>query len=109
VSSYGVTEERLCLARKRHPCNWCGIRIQPGEKQISYSVFGCEGSPYRMHMHPECHAAMGRAVEQTGDTEFEPYGYTRGCTCEGGDRGHGHYPTCDTTIVPKWTEPITPA
>ncbi len=101
------TEGKTVVANRGHNCHWCGQRIRAGERYITYCYMD-GGSATRMKLHPECHAACGRFVEQTGETEFDPYTFTRGCTCEGGDRGHGHYPERNTIFVPKWTEPVTP-
>jgi len=93
-------------ARKRHLCTWCGQRILPGAIYKRWVCIGDDG-PLTTKMHHECEQAMQRYASQAGrEYEYDPYSFTRGCTCESGDRGHGHYPDCNTTIVPKWTEPI---
>jgi hypothetical protein len=34
------------------------------------------------------------AAAQPGEYEYTPGEFTRGCTCEAGDIGHGTYPDC---------------
>lgn len=86
-----VTEVR---ARKRHSCSWCAQRIERGEVHRQYTYIGEDG-PCRVRLHQECYAAFQayEKIEQ-GGFEFSPGDFTRGCTCEGGDCGHGTYATC---------------
>lgn len=87
-------------ARKRHRCTWCGQSILPGAIYKRWVCIGDDG-PLTTKMHPACEQAMKRYAKQAGgEYEYDPYSFTRGCTCESGDRGHGHYPDCNTTAVP---------
>lgn len=100
------SEEKTVVARKVHRCHWCGQRIEIGSQYVTY-CYGNDDGVARMKMHPECHEACGKWVEQTGETEFDAYTWTRGCTCEAGDRGHGTYPTC-TNFPIQPVKPIKP-
>ncbi len=103
--SYHNTPVSDVKARKRHLCTWCGTKIQAGEVYKKWVCIGDDG-PCTAKMHKECHAAMERyAAKEQGDWEYDPYSFTRGCTCEGGDRGHGHYADCCTVAVPAYVEP----
>jgi hypothetical protein len=81
-------------ARKLHRCSWCSERIERGEVYKRWVCIGDDG-PMTCKMHQECHAAMERfAAAQPGEYEYTPGEFTRGCTCEAGDIGHGTYPDC---------------
>lgn len=41
-------------ARKKHRCDVCGQRINPGDQQVTRSGVESGEGFYRMHMHPEC-------------------------------------------------------
>lgn len=98
--SFCSDEKTMRALTKTHRCHWCGQRINIGELYVTYFYTdGCTAT--RMKLHPECHAAVGRYVEQTDETEFDPYIWTRGCTCEAGDVGHGTYPTCTPQMKPR--------
>ena len=81
-------------ARKRHRCSWCAEAILPATTYTRYVCFGDDGVG-TVKVHPECYTAMQRFYEE--DPYFEWAAgdcFTRGCTCESGDVGHGTYPTC---------------
>jgi len=81
-------------AMKPHHCSWCSERIERGEVYKRWVCIGDEGLN-TCKMHQECHAALERfAAAQDGAYEYDPGTFTRGCTCEAGDSGHGTYPTC---------------
>lgn len=85
---------KTVTARKRHWCSWCSEDIPAGTSYIRYAVAGDDGVG-TVKIHPECNAACGRAFAEDPSFEAEPgVVFTRGCTCEHGDVGHGTYPTC---------------
>jgi hypothetical protein len=88
-----TTETRQVKARKRHRCDWCGQHIEVGEIHPVYTAF-FEGTATRIRMHAECRKAMDAVTAKEGWIEWMPGDYTRGCTCEHGDPGHGTYSEC---------------
>jgi hypothetical protein len=87
------------MARKRHICSWCGEVIE--KLSVYQRRFCCgDGAGSTIKQHPECAAAERRFYSHTGESEWEPGTFTRGCTCESGDTGHGTYDTC-TKEEPK--------
>jgi len=80
-------------ARKRHICSWCGEDIPKGT--IYHRRFCVNGGDVcTIKQHPECAEAELHHWSQTSGDEWEPGTFTRGCTCERGDTGHGTYDTC---------------
>jgi len=90
----------IAKARKAHRCSWCGEVIAKGT--VYHRRYSCsEGIGSTVKQHPECAAAETLFHEQSDDTEWEFFTFTRGCTCESGDSGHGTYDTCTKKEVGK--------
>jgi hypothetical protein len=74
IESKEVKIRKLCL------CNWCGEKINIGEKAQS-RAYVFKGYFNRDKLHPECFKAMDNFSWKYSDGEFEPHEFKRG-TCE---------------------------
>jgi hypothetical protein len=73
-----VSETRhVKKARKPYWCDWCGERIEVGQP---YSTWFTYGENVTARVHPECYAAMLKAL-QVGDEMPCRGDYRRGCWC----------------------------
>ena len=64
--------------RKRHRCDWCGEKIEPGDT-AHYRTGVHNGEFFSEYTHPECWVALGNS-DLGYDDEFTPMDQQRGKT-----------------------------
>lgn len=73
------------VARKEHPCSWCGQAIAEGEKHSVWTGL-FEGEFQTNRMHSECYGAWSKLDSLDQEDGYEYGGHNRGSLCERGCR-----------------------
>lgn len=75
--SFDLLSQSYPIARKEHICEWCGEKIEKGEKYYRYVGF-YDGNFQNTPLHLECAEAMDKHLKEDMDDEYTPYSFKRG-------------------------------
>lgn len=84
MSDGNTTVKYIASAKKNHVCSWCGTLIEEGTSYARWRWFYC-GDVGTNKMHAECKSAYDRFFTLTGEDEWYPFSYKRGCICANGE------------------------
>lgn len=74
---FDLLSQSYPIARKEHVCEWCGEKIEKGEKYYRYTGI-YDGDFQNTPLHLECQTAADKYLKENWCDEYMPYSFKRG-------------------------------